>query len=155
MKSVVNYLTAMFMVMYWIFRVVVTYMYTTGREFLATPINLTSEIAILFITLVCIILVVNRKMLGGIIYAVAYVGYFGTDLFLTLKPMLDGQELDISAGTNILFSALAVILAIVALIDVASSQIKPTEKKETDWFYGNKDFDILHDSRDDRNNYKY
>lgn len=105
-------------------------MYTTGREFLATPINLTSEIAILFITLVCIILVVNRKMLGGIIYAVAYVGYFGTDLFLTLKPMLDGQELDISAGTNILFSALAVILAIVALIDVASSQIKPTEKKK-------------------------
>ena len=154
MKSTINYLVAMFMFMYWGFRVVVTYMYQTGREFIATPINVTSEIIILFITLICILLVCKRKMLGGIVYVLAYLGYFGVHLYQLCMPIINGGSFSFNSSLDIFFSAVAVILSIVVLMDVSLSQIKPVENKQTSWFYDNKDFDIQHDSRDDRNNYR-
>lgn len=155
MKSVANYLIAMLMFMYWVFRVVVEYMYQTGREFIATPISSISEIVILFISLICIVLVVKRIMFGGIIYAVAYFGYFGVDLYQKLTPVINGESLNMNASMDIVCSGAAVVLAIIVVIDVASSQIKPVENKQTSWFYDNKEFDRQHDSRDDRNQYKF
>lgn len=155
MKSVANYLIAMLMFLYWVFRVVVEYMYQTGREFIATPISSISEIVILFISLICIVLVVKRIMFGGIIYAVAYFGYFGVDLYQKLTPVINGESLNMNASMDIVCSGAAVVLAIIVVIDVASSQIKPVENKQTSWFYDNKEFDRQHDSRDDRNQYKF
>lgn len=155
MKSVANYLIAMLMFMYWVFRVVVEYMYQTGREFIATPISSISEIVILFISLICIVLVVKRIMFGGIIYAVAYFGYFGVDLYQKLTPVINGESLNMNASMDIVCSGAAVVLAIIVVMDVASSQIKPVENKQTSWFYDNKEFDRQHDSRDDRNQYKF
>lgn len=155
MKSVANYLIAMLMFMYWVFRVIVEYMYQTGREFIATPISSISEIVILFISLICIVLVVKRIMFGGIIYAVAYFGYFGVDLYQKLTPVINGESLNMNASMDIVCSGAAVVLAIIVVIDVASSQIKPVENKQTSWFYDNKEFDRQHDSRDDRNQYKF
>ena len=155
MKSVANYLIAMLMFMYWVFRVVVEYMYQTGREFIATPISSISEIVILFISLICIVLVVKRIMFGGIIYAVAYFGYFGVDLYQKLTPVINWESLNMNASMDIVCSGAAVVLAIIVVIDVASSQIKPVENKQTSWFYDNKEFDRRHDSRDDRNQYKF
>ena len=155
MKSVANYLIAMLMFMYWVFRVVVEYMYQTGREFIATPISSISEIVILFISLICIVLVVKRIMFGGIIYAVAYFGYFGVDLYQKLTPVINGESLNMNASMDIVCSGAAVVLAIIVVIDLASSQIKPVENKQPSWFYDNKEFDRQHDSRDDRNQYKF
>lgn len=94
-------------------------------------------------------------MFGGIIYAVAYFGYFGVDLYQKLTPVINGESLNMNASMDIVCSGAAVVLAIIVVMDVASSQIKPVENKQTSWFYDNKEFDRQHDSRDDRNQYKF
>ena len=60
MKSLANWLTVMFMGMYFIFRIIVCAMAYDGKEFITQPIDLKVEIFILFVTLVCIILVMAR-----------------------------------------------------------------------------------------------
>ena len=76
MRSFANWMIVTFMAMFWGFRVFITYMATSGSDFLVKPIDTTVEIVLLFITLACIILVIKRQLFGGILYTVANVGYF-------------------------------------------------------------------------------
>lgn len=46
---------------FWLFRIVVTMMYTGGSTFPVQPINMTFEIVLLFVTFACIILIAKRK----------------------------------------------------------------------------------------------
>ena len=64
---------------FWIFRVIVMIMYTTGTKLPIAPMNVTFEIVLLFITFVCIILIAKRKMLGAVIYLIAQCAYLGVD----------------------------------------------------------------------------
>ena len=154
MKTFSNYMIAVFMFMYWGFRVIVTYMYETGKDFVTTPINTGTEIILLFVTLVCIILFILRKKIGGIVYAIAYYGYFGVDLFKHIKPILTGTSFNINIGMSMFCSIIAVLLATVVLIDLLLDNVRAPSQKQTDWFYGNKDYDRKVDSRTDRNNYR-
>lgn len=154
MKTLANWLLVIFMFMYWVFRLVVTYMEATGRTFVTTPINTNVEIALLFITVICMALVLKRKSIGGIIYVVCYIGYFGVDLFNQLKPMLTNHSFDMDAGMGMFFSAIGVILALAVMIDLLSDHLKHPEDKKTEWFYENKQFDRKMDDRADKNNYK-
>ena len=81
MKSLINWLVVMFMGMFWILRIVVAYMDATGKDFMVKPINSTTEIVLLFVTFVCILLVIKRKWIGTIIYSVTYL------LYLFTKPI--------------------------------------------------------------------
>ena len=68
--------------------------------------------------------------------------------------MLSGESFNISMGFNTFISALAIILAIVVLIDLLADKTKKPANKDTEWFYANKDFDRQIDDRADKNNYK-
>lgn len=153
MKDLVDWLVVIFMFMYWAFRVVVEYLYATGRNFFVTPLNETTEIILLFVTLFCIFLVIKRQSIGGIIYLISYFLYFGTDVFEAIKSILkDGTTpADIS---NIFVSALAIILAIVVMINLLSDHLKTPDDKKTEWFYDNKDLDRKLDDREDKNHYR-
>lgn len=60
MKKFSTYLVVMFMIVFWILRIVITLSAEMGSNFLGiTPINETFEIVILFATLVCAILIVK------------------------------------------------------------------------------------------------
>lgn len=154
MRTLANYLIAMFMFMYWVFRIVVTYMYETGREFVTTPINTGVEIALLFVSLICIILFIKRKKIGGIIYVVAYFAYFGVDAFNKIKPAIETYSLNSDVIISAFFSIIGVILAIVVLIDLLTDNLRQPAQKQTDWFYENKEYDRKLDSRVDKNNYR-
>lgn len=154
MKSLANWLTVIFMGMYWVFRVIICLNAAQGTPFIATPVNLQIEIVMLFITLFCIILVSKRQMIGGIIYILMYLAYFGTDLFNTLVPAIKNYELNEDIIMDSAASILGVILAIAVVIDLAYDKSKLPDQKKTDWFYGNKKFDRKLDDRADKNNYK-
>lgn len=152
MKSLANWLTVTFMATYFLFRIAVCAMAFEGKEFIATPINLNVEIFILFVTLVCIVLVMARMHLGVIIYCVAYWGYFGATVLnqimnmSSINPMYDGIDL--------VFNALGMVLPIVAIMDMIIDKSKAPVSKKSEWFYTNKKYDREYDERADKNNYK-
>ena len=63
----ISYLITMFAVMFWGFRVVVAVTASLNIDIGFMPENLTVEIVILFVTLVCLALVVRRKLMLGIL----------------------------------------------------------------------------------------
>ena len=153
MRTFANWMVAMFMIMYWGFRVVVAYQAANYADFFVKPINLTVEIILLFVTVVCIILVFKRKLIGGIIYFLSYLAYFGTDLFKAIMPVFSGG--DVSADYMTAFTSfLAIVLSFAVLLDLAVDKGRKPKDKKTDWFYTNKDYDRQYDDRADRNNYR-
>ena len=155
-RTIANWLVVIFMFMYWVFRIVVTYMYATGREFVAQPLNQKYEIILLFVTLVCIILVVKEKPLGNYVYAISYILYFGTDLYKSIKTMIENYSFTLftDQNQNTLFSAVAVVLAIVVLLDLLYENMKRPEDKKTEWFYTNDKLTKQTDDREDKNHYR-
>ena len=156
MKNFSTWMIVMFMVMFWIFRVLVAVMPefgTTLGDFV--PLNSQVEIVLSFVVLVCMVLVVKRKLLGAIIYAVAYGMYFGVDLFNHIGAIANGA-MSTANTLNALVSFIAIILVCAVVFDMLidkGRKANPKDKK-TDWFYGNEQFDRKMDDRADKNNYR-
>ncbi len=64
MKSMTSYLLAIFMVMFWIFRIVVAFTSSMGIDIGFVPMNMNVEIILLFVCIPCVILVAKRKLIG-------------------------------------------------------------------------------------------
>ena len=159
MRNLSTYLLVIFMVMFWIFRIIVTFMYELGSDFAGiVPLNKALEIILLFVVLICIILIVKRKMIGALIYLLAYGLYFGTDLTTKLTAMFGDmtQEITMGASLSMFVSLIGVILPLAVLIDLLlDKQRKANPKdKKTDWFYKNEAYDRKLDDRADKNNYR-
>ena len=155
MKNFSSWLIAMFAFMFWGFRLVGTVLYSVGNEFMFAPSNMTMEIALLFITFICICFMVKRKLLAAIIYLVAHFIYYGP-VFLEHFIGLFNNTLPMELYMSTLFELFALALAIAAVFDVLldkNRKAHPTDQK-TDWFYKNKDYDRKLDERADKNNYR-
>ena len=136
----------MFVIMFWVFRIIVAFTTTMGIDFPFQPINQTIEIILLFVTLVCIILVVKRKLVGAILYLVGYGLYFGTDLYNIFVAVANGVSLEITQYATILVSFIGIILPICVVFELLldkNRKAHPVDKK-TDWL----------DERADKNNYR-
>jgi len=156
MKNLFSYLILMFIILFWILRVVVTLAATAGTSFVLTPLNTNIEIALLFVTLVCVALIVKRNMIGALLYLISYALYFGVDLYNNVNNILAGEDTT-SSYLSIFVSAVAVILALAAFFDVAMSKSDKNggaKNKKTDWFYSGNQYIREKDSRDDTNQYK-
>lgn len=156
MKNVGSYLLVFFMVMFGVFRLIVALTGTMGWEFPIQPINQNFEVILLFVTLLCIILVVKRKLLGGIIYLIGYGMYFGVDIFNTLKSLMNGATIELTQYVTIFMSFIGVVLPICVVFELLLDKNRkehPVDKK-TDWFYKNEQFDRKMDERADKNNYR-
>ena len=159
MKNMSTWLLAMFMVMFAGFRVIVTITNQQGSPLAGLVVeNIAIEIALIFVTLLCLLLVVKRKMLGGIIYLVSYGWYYGVGLLNTIYGILvNGETLGLNNSLEALVSAIGVLLPLMVLMDTLadkSRKLNPVDKK-TDWFYKNEQFDRKFDERADRNEYKF
>ena len=155
MRSFANYMIVMFMIMFWAFRIVVAVMAGMNNSFIVSPLDNTIEIVLLFITLACIALVIKRKLFGGVLYCASYFGYFGVDLYnKAVKPLINGEGFTIASGFSTFVSLLAVILAIVVLMDLLADRTKRPADKKTEWFYESKETDRQLDERADKNNYR-
>lgn len=159
MKNFSTWLLVMFMLMFWAFRVMVAVAAQLHWDFAFTPLNLDMEIALLFIVLACVVLVVKRKVAGGLIYFLSYGMYFGIDIYNNVNQIMgavDAGTLTVNNYTNLFISFLGMFLAIAVLFDLLMDKNRkahPTDEK-TDFFYKNEKFDRQLDERADKNNYR-
>ena len=157
MKNFSTWLLVMFMVLFWIFRILVTIMYQASMEFPFAPLNFEMEIILLFVTLLCVLLIVKRKIIGALIYLLSYGMYFGVDLVNSMNLILNaGEGLDINIYASTFASLIGVAIPIAVLFDLLLDKNRknnPKDKK-TDWFYNNENFDRKMDERADKNNYR-
>lgn len=141
-------------IVFWIVRIIATYTSAMAIDFMITPINLNTEIMLLFVALLCFVLIAKRKLLGVILYLVSYLGYFGVDLWNNL--VLTNGQINAANYMNVFFSFIGIALPIFTMLDWLldkNKQLHPTDKK-TDWYYTNKKYDIKKDEREDKNNYR-
>lgn len=157
MKNLSSWLIVIFILMFWLFRVVVAITGSMELEFVTKPINNNVEIILLFVVLACVPFIFKRKLIGAIIYLGAYGWYFGRGLIENVTNIINNQEvLSMEAYTDMFFSLIAIILPIVAVFDILfdkSRKANPKDKK-TDWFYKNEQYDRKLDDRADKNNYR-
>ena len=152
MKNLTTYLFVMFMIMFWVFRIIVAVCFNLGIDFIVTPMDLNFEVILLFLTFISVILVIKRSVLGGIIYLIGNGLYFGATIFNSITSQTEGT-LDYM---NLFISFIGILLPILVLFDLLldrNRKVHPVDKK-TDWFYKNKDYDRKFDERADRNEYK-
>ena len=152
MKNLTTYLFVMFMIMFWVFRIIVAVCFNLGINFIVTPMDLNFEVILLFLTFISVILVIKRSVLGGIIYLIGNGLYFGASIFNAIS-----QTQGTSDYMNIFISFIGIVLPVLVLFDLLldkNRKAHPVDKK-TDWFYKNKDYDRKLDERIDRNKYKF
>jgi len=143
--------------MFWVFRIIVALMSEISTEFPFTPLNQQMEIILLFVVLLCMILIVKRKVVGALIYLLAYGMYFGVDLLNNVDLIIKaGETMSLNTYTSTFISLIGMVIPIAVLFDLLLDKNRknnPKDKK-TDWFYKNEDFDRKMDERADKNNYR-
>ena len=155
MKNLSSWLISIFAFMFWGFRVVATVMYSIGTEFVAPPMDMTMEIALLFITFICICFIAKRKLIPTLIYLVAHALYYGIYLYQNIMAMLEGTS-TINDYMTLFVALIGIAIPLAAFFDVLldkNRKAHPTDKK-TDWFYKNEQYDRKMDDRADRNQYR-
>ena len=135
---------------FWLFRVVVTMMFTAGTAFPIQPINMTFEVILLFVTFACIVLIAKKNMFGAIVYLLVQCTYFGVDIYNNVAQ-------DSINALNLMVSIIGVVIPFLALANIGLSSGKKStgRNKKTDWFYGNEDYERKIDERADTNQYKF
>jgi hypothetical protein len=158
MKSITSWLLSFFMIMFWAFRVIVAVSAQYGGDFGGFIVfDNIIEIALLFVSILCFILIVKRKILGGIIYLVGYGYYFGSYIITEALPVLSsGEQMDITVLQNVVVAMLGLILGLCIILDIAVERVRSNHfsDNKTDWFFDNKDYDRKMDDRADKNQYK-
>lgn len=154
-KTMSHYLIIMFMVMLLIFRFIVLFTTVLGIEFPVVTSNETIEIAMLFITLLSIILFTKTKLSGAILYLVSSFIYYGPEFIKLLPTALNGAvSMEMAVQILVLMIELVIpIFAFFILIYDKKQEINPVDKK-TDFFYKNEAYDRQYDERADKNNYR-
>ena len=157
MKKFSTYLLVVFMMLFWVLRIIITLASQLGKSFMGiVPMNETFEIAILFLTLLCVVLIVKRKMIGSLLYLIIHAIYFGGDVTNKLNILTRNETLTLAQSTEFMFSMIGIILPLAVLLDLLldkNRKMNPKDEK-TDWFYKNEQFDRKLDDRADKNNYR-
>lgn len=154
-RTMAHYLIIMFMVMLLIFRFIVLFTTVLAIDFPIVSPNETIEIAIIFITLLCIILFTKTKLIGGILYLVTSFIYYGFEFVKLFPSIMNGamsQDSAIQAIVLIIELAIPIFAFFILLYD-KKQEINPTDKK-TDFFYKGDKYDRKYDDRADKNNYR-
>lgn len=158
MKNFSTWILVMFMVMFWASRIFVALAAQMHWDFGGiVPLNQNMEVILLFVVLLCLILVIKRKIIGGLLYLLSYGIYFGTDIANNIQNILNAMEnIDINLYINLFMSIIGTALPIAVMLDLLLDKNRknhPKDKK-TDWFYANEKFDRKLDERADKNNYR-
>ena len=157
MSKFSTYLLLMFMIIFWLLRIVITIMAQLGKDFMGiVPINQTFEVVLLFLFLLCAILVVKRKLLGSLLYLGLHAVYFGGDITDKIGILSSGETLTMGQSADLMLSIIGIIIPLAVLIDLLLDRGRKEHSvdKKTDWFYKNEKFDRELDERADKNNYR-
>ena len=158
MKSLSSWLLVMFMAMFWLFRVVVAFQAQYEKDFGGfIAFNMTIEVILLFVVILCMALVLRRNIVGGIIYLLSYGYYFGGYVLMNAIPAIaSGETVAMSVMQNTMVAAVGVILALFVFLDLMIARVrrKDPKDKRTDWYFQNDKYDRKYDERADKNQYR-
>ncbi len=160
MKSLLSWLSLMFLGMFWIFRIVVAVSAQFGSDFGGFIVfNFNIEVVLLFVSLLCFVLIARRIIWGALIYVVGYGWYFGSYLVNTLIPAFmnsEGEPIDMSILQNSFAAMIGLILGLVTLLNIAyeRTKLKHFSDNKTDWYFDNDKYDRKLDERADKNQYR-
>ena len=153
--SMLSFTISLFTIIFWVIRVAVAFTASMNIEFLLTPLNLQTEIILIFITLISILLIFRRSIIGALIYLISYWGYFGIHIY---NILMGAETIVLKDNINIIVSILGILLPFIVFVNIGFSQSsKETNNKikKTDWYYQNDKFDRQYDERADKNQYKF
>ena len=157
-----SWILTTFMIIFWLFRAVIALCTQFSIDFLGiVAYNFNTEVLIAFITLVCIILVTKRNLIGALLYLGIYIVYFGEHLIINMIALSQGQAvMDMVFATNFFIDIIAIILPIFVLFDILLDKGRKTNPiyKKTDWYFKNEKYDEelkARDQREDKNEYKF
>ena len=155
MKKMASWLITIFIVMFWTFRLIVTFMDSMGLETVFKPMDMTTEMIVLFVSFVSILFIVKRSLFGGILYAVSYGYYFGINAYNGAMRMVNNPS-SMQGAMDVFVSLVAMILVISVVLDLALNKDRHESKddKNTHWFYKNEKYDRVLDERADKNQYR-
>ena len=137
-------LLVFFMIIFWLFRAVVAVCAQYSIDLIGiVPYNLTLEIIISFLVIICIVLVAKKKTIGAIAYILIYGFYFGSHLFSGLISLFQGGTLSMDMSINLICDFCAILLALFCLFDNLLSNTKKSDSKHrsTDWYFNNEEYD--------------
>ena len=162
MANFSTWLLAIFMVMFWLFRAIVALCTQFSIDLLGiVAYNFNWEVIIAFVTLLCILLVVKRKLIGALGYLILYGVYFGEHFVASIITIVQGQAtITADFAMNLLVDFIALILALFVLLDMLvdkGRKANPIDRK-TDWYFKNEKYDEelkARDKREDNNEYKF
>ena len=162
MANFSTWLIAMFMVMFWVFRAIVALCTQFSIELLGiVAYNFNWEVIIAFLTLLCILLVVKRKMIGSLLYLMLYGVYFGEHFIVNIITLAQGKAtFNVSFSMNLFVDVIAIALALIALLDMLVDKGRKANPRDgkTDWYFKNEKYDEelkARDQREDKNEYKF
>lgn len=154
MKKLSSWLLTMFIIMFWILRLIVSFTYSMSIDFPIKPLNFNVEMILLFITFFAILLIIKRNLIGGIVFVVVNVYYFGTYAI----DFINSSNTTVSTDTltNLAMTTIALILSFGIILDLALNKDRHEGKddKDTHWFYKNEKYDRKLDDRADKNQYR-
>ncbi len=154
-------LILIFMIMFWLFRAIVAVCTQYSIDIIGIfAYNLTLEISISFIIIICIVLVAKRKIIGALAYTLIYGMYFGEHFFNEFIKLINGETLSIEMTSNLVCDLCAILLALFCLMDsiVLRVRNKDSKHKTTEWYFEKNEYDKeleKRDKRDDKNQYKF
>ena len=158
MKSVFSWLISALAVIFWIFRLIVALLATFNVDFIVVPSDINVEIALLFITLPCLIMIFKRNILGGVVLFGLYAWYFGGQLIAVMQEVLVNhvELVSMDVAINAVVASVAIIISLANLMDLVFMRFRKSDNpsKKVDWFYKNEAYDRKLDERSDKNNYR-
>ena len=143
------------MVLFWIFRIVISLTTSLGIDLGFTVMNMNVEILLLFVTLISIGLVAKRTLGGAILYLITYGAYFGYDLFNSIMLIVNGETMGLNYSNAMAsFVGVAIALGVFFSLLIDKNRTNHPVDKKTDWFYKNEQYDRKMDERADQNEYR-
>ena len=155
MVSLFSYLITIFGAIFWLFRVGVAVTYSLGTDFPIVPFDFNAEIIILFVTIIAMVFIIKRNIIGALIYFVTYEWYFGNDLYKNFINIISGQQTPIDY-LAVFISFIGVLIPFLTVMDIFLNKERKgsIKDKKTDWFYENEEYTRELDERADKNQYK-
>ena len=156
MTSLFSYMITTFGGLFWLLRLVVAITYTLEVDFPIVPLDFNTEIILLFVTIIAMVLIIKRNIIGALVYFVAYGLYFGNDLYNNVINIINGQALG-ADYLSVFISFIGVVIPFLTLMDILLNKERKgsTKDKKTDWFYENEEYTRKLDERADKNQYKF
>ena len=149
--ELLSYMVNMFAIMFWLFRVYVALMVSSGSEIQFTTPGLELEITVIFITLISIFMIFRRNLIFASIYLGTYFAFFTYGIALMNGDISTSKQL-----LNAMVMVVGIIIALLNFLDVMFNKNRKgsTKDNKTDWFYATDKYEREYDERADRNQYK-